>query len=306
MGKCLITKLNGKVDDSSILKIGEIRVSVSEVDNANMYTNGLQVVVSKETKAEIVGDGYFTDENFTENNGKTITLTPNIVNFVYFSNGNYEIAIHNKYVLQRLLGYGKPVSGTIAQFNKKIKIEDLAYCANLINMNLYSMAATGDIRSIKGLSKLDYLSLLGTDVDGDIANLKDLTHLTYINLGGTKVYGDIGSLKNLTALNYLSLTSNVNGDIAILSPMLTKLYTVSSSLDWSTRPSTSKIIAIVNDPIIKNIDKMLQDQAQCVVGLVDSDLDSKIIKARGTRTSASDDAVAALQANGYTVSITPA
>ena len=33
MGKCLVTKLNGAIEDTSMLRIGEMRVHFSKVDN---------------------------------------------------------------------------------------------------------------------------------------------------------------------------------------------------------------------------------------------------------------------------------
>ena len=80
-----------------------------------------------------------------------------------------------------------------------------------------------------------------------------------------------------------------------------------SSFTWSNRPSDAKILSIgymTHDPApyLSNVDKMLQDQANCVV----DSASRKTIAVRGTRTSASDAAVATLQQKGYTVSVTPA
>ena len=52
---------------------------------------------------------------------------------------------------------------------------------------------------------------------------------------------------------------------------------------------------------------MLINQAKCVVGFTSSDNSfKKAITARGTKTSASDAAVATLQQKGYTVLVIPA
>lgn len=78
-------------------------------------------------------------------------------------------------------------------------------------------------------------------------------------------------------------------------------------LSWTNRPSTAKILAIEGNAKITNVDKMLQDQAQCQVGFTASSQSwYKTISCVGTRTSASDVAVQTLQSKGYTVSITPA
>ena len=104
--------------------------------------------------------------------------------------------------------------------------------------------------------------------------------------------------------------SKLTGDLAIL-PVSCRFVSFQndkgSVFTWSTRPSTAKIIAIEGNVSITNIDKMLQDQAQCQVGFSSNDSEwYKKISCVGTRTSASDAAVATLQSKGYTVSITPA
>ena len=82
---------------------------------------------------------------------------------------------------------------------------------------------------------------------------------------------------------------------------------INSTFTWGTRPSSAKILAIDGRAKIENIDKMLQDQAQCVVGFSSGDNQAhKTISVTGNRTSASDAAVQTLQSKGYTVSITPA
>ena len=98
------------------------------------------------------------------------------------------------------------------------------------------------------------------------------------------------------------------GDLAVMHPNLCYIDCGSGvTYTWSSRPSSSKIIAIPNKATMNNIDKMLQDQAQCQVGFTSSDNTLyKTITVAGTRTSASDEAVTALQSKGYTVSIAKA
>ena len=223
--------------------------------------------------------------------------------------------------------YGTQVSGDIA---------NLKNLTALKSARLQSTQVSGDIANLKNLTALVYLGLSITQVSGDIANLKNLTALTEIGLSGTQVSGDIANLKNLTALKKLQLSnpqvpltgdigqlstlsnctemifhySKLTGDLAILpSACLFASFNNNkgSVFTWSTRPSTAKILAIEGNIKITNVDKMLQDQAQCQVGFTESSPAwYKKISCVGTRTSASDAAVAALQQKGYTVSITPA
>ena len=193
---------------------------------------------------------------------------------------------------------------------------DIANLKNLTALTKVSSDNTqvsGDIANLKNLTALTSINLLGTQVSGDIANLKNLTALTSIKLHNTQVplTGDIGQLRTLSSCATISLKySKLTGDLAILP---SKLRFVSFANDkgsvftWSTRPSTAKIIAIEGNASITNIDKMLQDQAQCQVGFLPNDsVWNKTISVAGIRTSASDDAVATLQQKGYTVLINPA
>ena len=99
--------------------------------------------------------------------------------------------------------------------------------------------------------------------------------------------------------------SKLTGDLAILPDACCEVYlyySKGSVFTWGTRPSSAYIISFGGASLYNNVDKMLQNQAQCQVGPTAN----KTISASGTRTSASDAAVATLQQKGYTVSITPA
>ena len=377
MAKCLVTKLNGSVDNNELLRIGEMRIKVESVESPTKDTQGFGVSFVEPTTVEIVGNGYFTDKTLTENKGKSIVVSSS--QGVIVSQAT-TVAIRNKYKLLNLNVFIP--SGNPYGKNKVLNIDDLKYSTSLISLNLSTMQSSGDIANLKNLTALTSLSLSDTQVVGDIANLKNLTALTSLSLGNTQVVGDIANLKNLTAFANLDLSrTNVSGDIVNLKnltalatlklPMtqvsgdianlknLTALKSlalsnkqvpltgdigqlstlsnctemslqyskltgdlatlpsvcrfVSFSSDkgsvftWSTRPSSAKIIAIEGLASLTNIDKMLQDQAQCQVGFSSGeDIWLKTISVAGNRTSASDDAVATLQQKGYTISIAKA
>lgn len=211
-------------------------------------------------------------------------------------------------------------------------IKDLKNLTALTFLGLHNTQVSGDIGYLKNFASLRTLSLSNTQAGGDIKELKDLTTLTSLSLANTQIMGDIGYLKNLTALTSLSVFNvkvPLTGDIGDLST-LTKCEDISlqyskltgdlatlpascqfislkndvgSSFTWGTRASSSKIVAIEGNASLTNIDKMLQDQAQCQVG---SDSSNRIISVTGNRTSASDAAVETLQQKGYTISIAKA
>ena len=379
MGKCLVTKLNGSISNSDILRIGEMRVHYNKVSAPSDKTQGFNIGVTNPVVLEIIGEGYFTDKTLTENKGKTLTLNAG-TNSIWVSNNELEVAILNKYDLTTVTGvYTETGIGTE---NKSLNIEDFKYSKSLTSIFLSCTKTSGDIASLKNLTALNYLQCYNTQISGDIASLKNLTALKIITVANTQISGDIASLKNLTALNVINANNTqVSGDIASLKNLtalnsidlantqvsgdvgklatltnlqslniintdnpltgnvgklstLTKIKqmilkngkftgdiatladtcryisfqnNVGTTLTWSTRPSSAKIIAIEGNANLDNVDKMLQDQAQCQVGFASSDdIYYKKIAVTGTRTSASDTAVQALQQKGYTVTINPA
>ena len=336
MGKCLVTKLNGSTSNSDLLRLGEMRMKILKVQTPTDHTQGFSIGVNKAITLEIVSDGYFTDKTLTKNNGKTITLNAGMNSIWVNGDNDVEIAILDKYSLSSLASNYVDEVSDIYGNNIKLNFSDLKYSLAMNTLSLWQTQVSGDIGDLKALTGLTYLNIRDTQVSGDIGNLKALTNLTILDLSNTQVSGDIGNLKALTNLTYLSLSNPAKplfGDIDKLSNMskctsmslnyckLTgdlaalngSCIFVSFNLDkgsvftWSTRPSTAKILAIEGNARITNVDKMLQDQAQCQVGFSsESSPRFKTISVAGNRTSASDDAVATLQQKGYTISIAKA
>lgn len=343
MGKCLITKLNASVTDSSILRLGEIRVKITK--DSNPSNQKITLSVTKDTVVELIGDSYFTDSNLTTNLGKSKVIKPSdgIVD-IYVNNVPAEIALRNKYAISDL---------TFNRRTKSLDLNALKFCSNLRTLNSEYSGISGDIASLKDLS-MTQIYLSGSYIYGDIVNLKDMTSLSRLNINDCNdVHGDLSSLSKLTNLTFLyfnnsGLTGNISslakltkitslnldnrnnhfvGNIESLSSLsnlssvvlghsaltgdLAKLPTSctfanfndsESTFSWSARPSDAKILTILGSALISNVDTMLIDQASREA----SSQSIKIISVKGSRTSVSDDAVAALQAKGYTVSIIPA
>ena len=291
MGKCLVTKLNGTVNNSSILRLGEMRFKVNKVDVPTEGTQFLGLFVNTPSKVEIIGDGYFTDKNLQENKGKSLSIDSTTNGIFVSSTSDVEVALLGKYAIFRINAYyNNQPNDTVYTKNKFFDINDLKYSTALITLNLAN-----------------------TRVSGDIANLKNLTALTTLNLYGeyTSLTGNIDELSALSKCTEMSFKySKLTGDLATL-PSVCRFASFQndkgSVFTWSTRSSSAKIIAIEGNATLNNIDKMLQDQAQCQVGFSSSDsVWYKNIQVAGNRTSASDDAVATLQQKGYTISIAKA
>ena len=310
MEKCFITKLNGIVSSPDILKLGEMRINVTKLDNPTSKTQYFSFTFNEKSDIEIIGDGYFTNENLSVNYGKKKTVEPNTDTIIYVSNGDFGLSIFDKYSLKNIVVFtlGYSIS------NKKMSdIEVLKFSKNLTNLNLPNTQVSGDIGGLKTLTALTNLNLSNTQVSGDIGGLKTLTALTSLSLYNTQVphTGNIGELSALSKCTEILIKySKLSGDLATL-PSVCRFVSFDrdkgSVFTWSERPSSAKILAIQGTANLTNVDKMLQDQAQCQVGFSASDASwYKTIFITGTRTSASDAAVQTLQSKGYTVSITPA
>lgn len=353
--KCLVTKLNGVVDNDSILRIGEMSIAFSKSPSPNKTSQGINLFSSGDCDLRIIGDGYFTDETLTQNLGKSKHIVAGSQEDVYVSNGDFNLIISDKYSL-RLVNIVPSNTSNPAKTDLAYKTFDLAelkFSKKLAGLQFDNSKVVGDISNLKGLTEIQAISLANTAVKGDIASLAGMTRLTSITITNTSIggnvsvlgnckdftelfalgssvfgnvstfanlpkisiiqmmnaEGDIASLASCSVLKFFETTNgNVTGDLSKL-PSSTKqanFFNTSSVLSWgSERSSSAYILAINGSPKISNIDNMLINQAKCTVGYIQS-IESKKITATGTRTSASDAAVATLQQKGYTVSITPA
>lgn len=284
MKKCFITKLKGSSDNSELLKLGEMRIKIAKVGTPTYLTQGFAMAANKPVTLEIIGEGYFTDRNLTENKGKTLVLNDDNHEDIWVSNNDLEIAILDKYSIKSIdsrVSYGEAYGK-----NKFINIADLKYSSGLEFLSLYDIQISGDTADLKNLTALTYIQLSGTQISGDLGVLSGMVNLTDAHLQRSTFTGDLSKLPAI--FNFVDFSDNKN-----------------TVLSWTYRPSTATVIAMQGNARITDVDKMLQDQAQCVAYTGDKEW-VKIISCVGTRTSASDAAVQTLQSKGYTVSITPA
>ena len=342
MGKCFVTKLNGTTSNSSLLKLGEMRIIFKNLNSSSKLVEHTIVLSASEgMQLSIVGNGYFCDSSLSQNKGVSATINVNTSNTLYVNGTDFYVSIPNKYALTGINVFSKFASLDISalKYSKSLSdlqlynsivngdISNLEGNTNLINININNTNVSGDIKYLRNLTKCQSMYLSSTKLTGDIANLKGLTTLQSLEAINTKLTGDIANLKGLTTLNKLSL-SNVSGDIKVFKdiPSLSRLVFFDTFLTgdlatlhanttyisiwrnanvftWGERNASSYILSMTGNIQINNIDKMLIDQSKCQVKEGTSE---KVISVVGARTSASDAAVTTLQQKGYTVSITPA
>lgn len=343
MGKCLVTKLNGTIDNKSIRKLGELKLSVKETESS-LNDRKLSVVL------ENAGSCRLTNGNILSSTGTSMgditAIEKKKYVDIYFDNINSDVFLSSKYDLSYIksnfkgllfgldeLKYTKvnylslentQVYGDVSAFesnqllttfnvkNTKVSgnlnvFKDMLTLKSLI---LTGTQITGDIANMLGMSSLKSLSASFTNITGNIADLSGMNELGTIELAGTLVTGNIADLSGMNNLNYLNINhSHITGDISLLMQNKKEgsILATNTTLSWKqTRPSSSYILAI-EDAVLEDVDAMLINQANCQVGFISSSgPGKKMIKVSGTRTSASDAAVATLQQKGYTISIAKA
>lgn len=188
-------------------------------------------------------------------------------------------------------------------------IDSLSNLTELRKLQSYSTKISGNISSISKLKLLLEVYLQLENLTGDISVLSSMPNLTLINM--LNISGDISSLNSLNELREIYLNKGaITGDLAKIPAKVYFLALNKNSNDgftWTSRASSSSIFAIQGMPLVLNLDKMLQDFANCTKQTdIPSPAIYKTINVKGTKTSASDSAVQTLQSKGYTVSITPA
>lgn len=213
MNKCLVTKLNGTVDNDSLMHIGEFRIKIGKVSNPTKDSQLVKIGVTSDTELRIVGDGYFTDSTLIQNKGKKITISRNdeVANNVYVSNGDIELAVMNKYNLTEISMPNKKYNT-----NRSFNLDELKYSSGLTNIDCNDSKVYGDLKSLSECSNFKSITLSSSLVTGDISALAG-KNMGVINLDSTAIVGDIANLKNSSNLSLLHVSSSaISGDISVL------------------------------------------------------------------------------------------
>lgn len=237
MGKCLITKLNGSAQNESLLHIGEFCIRVSKVESPTADSQRFVVNNSKDAQLRIIGDGYFTNETLSENKGKVLNITANTETTVYFSNGDYDVVVSEKYSLTQV---STCTRNSWKEYKGKLSfdIDSLKYSPNISFLYISKTGVTGNIAVLGKLTGLTHIILDNSNVTGNIAVFGKLTSLKYINFIATKLTGDIAVFGKLTGLKILNIANTqVTGDISVFG----KLTDLSDIPDVSNTKVTGDI-----------------------------------------------------------------
>lgn len=282
MSKCLLTKLNGIVENPRLPKLEECVIEFNGKGSVNLALN-------EESTIRVV-DGVFSDSTYSQNNGTSKTVS----------------SLEFQYILptgsSALLFLPKKKITSLIPSNCSFDFNQMLYMPNLVNPGCGSSCVPINKLDIQEFfSKYNALTFQFSSkvVKGDIAGLRDKV-TTWIRLEGMDIYGDISNITSNADQIFLSGTK-IGGELSSLTCEQCMFFN-NGQFTWkNTRPSSKKILPLIgNANLGDDVDAMLINQANCVVGT------NKTISVLGNRTSASDAAVATLQQKGYTVSVTPA
>lgn len=280
MSNCLITTLKESVNDDSLLKLGEMKLSV---DSTSVV--GINWYAANNCTMTIVGDGYFTDSTGSSNLGKTVTKSGETT--VYSSAGKYDIVVE-KYKVSRLniltlnvvtLDFddftGVPFTWCEGSIIADGDLDTVFKLPNIIriainfkdyiphdgNINLLSGKAnfahfrawhnpklTGDLSAFENMPYLNNLGIENCpNVTGNLDSLSQDTALTKINIyNNSNIEGNLTAVSNITSLILLQISkcSKITGSLASLA-RLTNLTTL--NLDGtSVSGDTSSLAGLTN------------------------------------------------------------
>lgn len=290
MGKCLITKLSGSVNNSSLLKIGEIRVFKKTGSKVSPYS---YIMFREKSSVESLGSGIYKSDSFTEKYGQKCTLNGNEAVSIYIKPGE-GISIPDKYKLERL-----------DFIQCKADIDQFLY-SNIKKINLYASDVEGNLGNLVKEGNLIDINVSGAaklSCDLSLFKGKESQYTTIVldKIGSTN--GDISIFNNFSKLSTLGVSKGATGDVSLLNnSVLTFISSSDSIFTWSTERTGTKIMAISGSPNFgSDVDKVLLNLSKLDANT--SSNASKEISVKGTRTSASNAAITTLQQKGYSVSV---
>ena len=190
-------------------------------------------------------------------------------------------------------------------------ISEISELTNIGYLSLINTRISGDISAVSKLTKIAYINLSSVPISGDISAVKNLTRLNVLNLGDTQISGDISNLAGLTALNATGIEVGktlLTGDMSKIPAQIKHISQagrkINTNFTWTAKGRQNATLLSMEGAVpfdTTSMDNMLIDQATCTFRGSDSQPWTKTISVSGTRTAASDAAVAAIQNMGVTI-----
>ena len=210
---CLVTKLKGTVDNSDLLKIKELRITLHggwiRVLSGTIHSDKPIDIVQKGNYSQVIASGVTSYSSTGEyglrlpDANSTVRITcedKTLLGHIYTDN-TYQISAP----VTTFEGWGNMQNITdIDLRNTPVKgISSLSQLLNGVDANklvsLFAVEASdmvGDISGLSAYSKLAAVSVQNTKISGDIASINNLTRLAFLYINGTTVSGALDGLLN--------------------------------------------------------------------------------------------------------------
>ena len=223
MNDCLITKLKASVNDDSLLKLGEIKLTIAPTSSSKT----LQIASTEPIVVEVVkvisGSGTFSWKNGTNVSKAIIPPIFDTYFQLTFSEGEYIVSISNKYAITWL---ATSDALTISLLNG-----DLSYSEALTTYTLPTKGFSNrDISQFGNKPIKSFSPKSDNNLSGSINVFSNLTSIISINLqaleDNDKIYGNISAFslsKNIQKC-LLGKCTNIEGNINVFNSSIALTY----------------------------------------------------------------------------------
>lgn len=201
--RCLVTRLEGVIDDSSLKRLGEIRMRVKANSGDNFY-----IERSADSTEPLYVEAVGGLSKIATSNGGALMSKIEIASFssVYLSEGDYELRIIHRDALRKL-------SSANASF-MYLDGAEWNDMSNLTSLELsYSMGGF-DVSLMGNLPKLDSLNLAGQQTTGDLRGIATIPNLYSIMLNGVSIVDDISVIRSMPIRGSIKIlqSNGITGD----------------------------------------------------------------------------------------------
>lgn len=242
MENCLVTKLKGNVNNNSLMKVGELHISVKANETApNQYAS--ELTLRNETEAFTVratNGAYFTESFNTGTHLTSIDIPKMKTKSIYVGNSDGDIFIEGKYSLMFL--------GNAVVHNVDIMFmdtEQLKYAEKIAQINFGTKGLTGDLGDLLDKPLLNLLA--GSEVTGKSIGFTS-TNIRILTIAGNhNVEGNLAELPTMQDCTLFDVNDspNITGNVAQLAefPLETGLNIYLSGITGSIEDLVSAYIS---------------------------------------------------------------
>lgn len=198
MGNCLVVKLNSNVENDELMRINEMKVTITKACSIMMKAEG-------ELSLHIVTPGV-TFTNSDQSGNKQII--PVGVNRIISVSGACDLLIYGKY---KLINLAEQTQGYL-----KLNLEDLRYSPDIEMLAFYNAGSYGDISALKNASKMKSLLFTKSSVTGDLSDLFSSDACYSIRMSYNLITGDISNFINVPNIKDITMNNTrISGNVSV-------------------------------------------------------------------------------------------